>query len=76
MSVELKFFHGWLDLHVAQLPDIEILGCRACAPAQKDVAGRLHHVVSVHNPLPVVGEDALTSVRFQHRGSRLLNMEE
>ena len=38
-------------------------------------AGRLHEPVTVHDSLPVVGVDALSSVRLEDRRSSLFNLE-
>ncbi len=49
---------------------------RAPGPTEEHVAGGLHEPVAVHDALAVVGEDARTGVRLQHRGARLLDLEE
>ena len=45
-------------------------------PTEEHVAGGLHEPVAVHDPLAVVGKDARTRVRLQHRGAGLLHLEE
>ena len=64
-------------LHVAELAHIVVFYPHA-SPSQKDVAGRLHHLLPTNDPLAVIGMDALASlpVGFYHRGVRLFYLEE
>ena len=48
----------------------------ALAPPEEHVAGGLHEPVAVHDALAVVRKDARAGVRLQHRGARLLDLEE
>ena len=63
------------DLHVPELADVEMPAVPGLQPAEEDVARRLHQAAAVHDPLPVIRVDALTGVRLQHRGARLLDLE-
>jgi len=60
--------------------DVPQLAMKKCAwavgPAEEHVAGGLHEPVAVHDALAVVVEDARAGVRLQHRGARLLDLEE
>ena len=64
------------NLHVPELADVEMPAELALRPAQEDVARRLHESVPVHDPLPMIGVDALAGIRLQHRGARLFDLEE
>ena len=64
------------DLHVPELPNVEMSAGVASRPAKEDVARRLHEPVAAHDPLPVIRVRALAGVRLQDRGSRLLDLEE
>ena len=52
------------DLHVPELADVEMPSVPGLQPAKEDVARRLHQVASVHDPLPMIRADALTSIRL------------
>ena len=67
--------HADADLDVPQLADEEV-ALRALRPPEEHVAGGLHEPVAVDDALAVVGEDARAGVRLQHRGARLLDLEE
>ena len=64
------------DLDVPELAEEEVASSPARGPAEQHVAGRLHEPVAVHDPLAVVGEVARGGVGLQHRGARLLDLEE
>jgi hypothetical protein len=49
--------------------------CRPHAPPQKEIAGRLRNPVPVHDPLAMVGEDALSSIGFQDRSACFFDLE-
>ena len=52
-------------------------GCDpALGPAQKDVAGGLHHPLPIHHPLAVLGVAAVGQQALQDRPSRLLDLQE
>ena len=48
-----------LDLHVLELADIELPAHGPFGPAEEEVARRLHEALADHDPLAVVGIDAL-----------------
>src|SRR5208283_668828 len=54
---------------------IEVATALAFGPSQEDVAGRLHKPETVHHTLSVVRVDALTCIRLQNRGARLLDLQ-
>src|SRR4051794_14756619 len=64
-------------LHVAKLTPVEVAACvRSLRPAEVDVAGALHHPLSLHHTLAVLLEPALRQVALQHRRCRLLDLQE
>lgn len=65
-----------LDLHVPELADVEMAATRASQPAQEEIAGRLHEAAPIHDPLTVVREQALPSIRLQDRGARFFDLQE
>ena len=72
--------HG-LDIgrafHIAQLAPIEVaVAFRIFGPAEVDIAGGLYQPLSLHHPLAVLPEAALRQVLLQHRGRRLLDLQE
>jgi hypothetical protein len=78
-SAKLGILHhgGWteyldqqFDLHVPELPNVEVPSSRPDAPAQEEVAGRLHKPVTVHDPLAMVTESALPCIKLQNRFAR------
>ena len=64
-------------LHVAELTPVEVaVDVHALGPAEEDVAGRLHHPLSLHHPLAGLPVAALRQVLLQHRRGRLLDLQE
>src|SRR4029450_3833756 len=49
---------------------------KASPPAEEYVACRLNVLLPSHDALPVIGVRALPSVGLQHRGVRLLDLQE
>ena len=64
------------DLHVAQLPNVNIATIFPSRPAQEEAAGRLHEVLACDEALTVIPVKAFARVRFKHRRVRLLDLEE
>jgi hypothetical protein len=72
-----KGLHTYADLHIPQLSDeVVTLIADALTPPEEHVAGRLCEPIAVHDALSVVGKLARAGVRLQHRGTRLLELEE
>ncbi len=44
--------HQGLDFHVLELANVEMPTMLPFSPPQEEVTGRLHHPVTMHNPLP------------------------
>ena len=69
--------HGALP--VPQLADV-VVGCLAAAgrvvPPQQDVPVRLHQSLPLDDPLAVAAELTRRGVRLQHRGGRLLDLQD
>ena len=64
-------------LHVTQLTPVQLaIGLDPFGPAQVDVAGRLHQPLPLDHPLAGLLEPALGQVVLEHRGRRLLDLEE
>ncbi len=67
-------------LPVPQLAHVEVaclpVDPRGAQPAEHDVAGGLHQPLALHHAAAVVGELALAQERLQHRGLRLLALQE
>src|SRR6516162_3723072 len=49
---------------------------RTYGPAQEDIASRLHEAVSVHDPLSMVTEDAVSGISLQHRTPSFFELQE
>src|SRR5271170_4145750 len=64
-----------LDLHVMQLPDIEVAALTGLGPSEKQVAGRLTQPQTVHDPLAVICIDTLTDIGLQDGRSSLFDLE-
>src|SRR3974390_790674 len=65
--IELFLCQGrniYRQFHIAQLSYIEI-GLIATRPAQEDVTRFLHHALSLHYTLPMVGGGAFAKVGFK-----------
>ena len=74
---ETERLHADTDLDVPQLADEEMASDElALAPPEEHVTGWLHEPVAVHDALAVVWKDTRTGVRLEHRGTRLLHLEE
>src|SRR5437764_12026864 len=65
--------HGYL--HIPQLAHIEVDGSNPC-PAEKDIAGRLHEILSTHHSLGVVGIGAWPEVTLVPRCPCLVDLPE
>src|SRR5215831_17900851 len=65
-----------LELHVAELPYVEVGALGPDSPAQKEIAGRLHEALTDHYPLAAVGVGRGAHVRLEHRTTRLLHLQE
>src|SRR5579875_974012 len=64
-------------LHVTKLAPVEVTALvQTPGPAEEDVAGGLHHPLSLHHPFAVLAISARPQVLFQHRGRGLLDLEE
>src|ERR1700722_5224436 len=64
-------------LHIAELTPIEMAAhIQPLGPAEVDVAGGLHHPLSLHHPLTVLPVPALAHVRLKNRCCRLLDLQE
>ena len=61
---------------VSELTDVEIAAGRASGPTQEDVAGRLHQQMTENHTLPVICVRTAPRVRLEHRGTRLLHLQE
>src|SRR2546423_1014952 len=68
--------HGDGALQVAQLPAVVVAAVVGGRPAEEDVARRLHQPLPAHHPVAVVALPAWAEVLLQHRGGRLLELDE
>src|SRR5262249_36371771 len=57
--------HG-LDLHIAQLPEIEVPSAISLSPAEENVTGGLHQALSDNHSLPPIFEGTFSCVWFEH----------
>src|SRR6516165_1346758 len=65
-----------LELHVAELPHVEVATLGPDGPAQEQVAGRLHEALADHHPLAPVGIGRGAHVGLEDRMARLLHLQE
>ena len=64
-----------VPLHVTELAHVEVLPLHG-RPAEEQVAGGLHEPLAGHHAATVVGVGAASGVGLEHRGLRLLHLEE
>ena len=64
------------NLHVPELADIKVATASSSRPTQEDVARGLHQALPYHHALAVVRYRRMPRIAFEHRGARLLDLEE
>ncbi len=64
------------QLHVAQLPEIEMTSGRSGRPAEKNVARGLQHALPAHHALAVVMHGRPLEILRNHRLTRFLDLQE
>src|SRR6516165_1269485 len=65
----------WGELHVAQLADVEMPSLGTDAPAEKQIRGGLHQLLSLDYPLAMLSICALAGIGLQHRGVGFLELQ-
>ena len=63
-----------LDLHIAQLPEIEVPSSLTFSPAKKNVAGRLHKALADNHSFRPILEATLARVGFEYGIQRLFDL--
>jgi len=64
------------ELHVAQLPHVELPSGGPLDPAEEDVRGRLHELLPHHHPLARLAERRGRGVLLEDAGHRLLRLHD
>src|SRR5215470_6510230 len=65
-----------LELHVAELAQVEVTTLGPDRPAQEQVAGCLHEALAYHHPLATIGIGGGARVGLEHRAACFLHLEE